>query len=472
MSKTEKKIFILDTSVLIHDPGVIEHLGNNDIVIPLRATEELDKGKNGQDLLGISCREVSRKLDYYRNKGAQHHRTLKTGIPTDAGGMLYVDYARADWKELPDELERNNDNRILLVAVAWQKKKKPNNVILLTKDINLRLKADSCGINTEDYTHDQQINTLGALYSGVVTIPLPLKLAHLKAELGSNGKIEATQIIELPEASGLLPNACCYLTFGDKYTLAIYDKANNIFIYVHKPKPMDPTKRGLLAKGPINTEQALAYDMLLNPNIKIVTLVGKTGTGKTLLAILAAMKLLGDGAFTHQHDGKPSRILVWRPNIEIAKSLGYLPGSESEKFAPYCGPIIENMRLILGKKYKKDGDTNYVDPVAEYIHDGLMEIKPINFALGSTKHHCVIIVDEAQNLTPRQIAALITRVGENSKIILTGDPNQIYTPYLSPINNGLTYVVERLKGYDMFGHMTMFKSERSAVAELAATVLC
>lgn len=457
MSRKDSKVFILDTSILVHDPHVIENLGDNIIVIPIWAIEELDKGKNGHGFLGASSREVSRKLDQYREIGA-----LKAGVPTGHGGRLFVDYNGTDWKDLPVGLEHNTDNRILLVAKAWKDKKSGQEVILLTKDVNLRIKANACGILTDDYKHDKRIGRIEELYSGRVTVELTGNGLKIFEELPQKQTMPAGLVAEM---SGLnletLPaNVACTFVSNDRHILSIYNPRNGTFDFVPKPKRSKDKSKTV---QPINDEQALAFKLLLDPYIRLVTLVGKAGTGKTLISLLAAWRQLGDD------DSKPHRILVWRPNVEIGKSLGFLPGNIDEKFAPWREPICENMKLIVGPDQYKDGKK--LDVIGEIIRFGKLDIQPINYALGATKHNAIIIVDEAQNLTPREAAALITRCGEHSKVVMTGDPYQIYNPYLDPTSNGLTYVVEKFRGHQIFGHITMLKSERSELAELAADIL-
>ncbi|OFZ75887.1 MAG: hypothetical protein A3K03_09645, partial [Bdellovibrionales bacterium RIFOXYD1_FULL_44_7] len=439
------------------DPNVIENLGDNIIVIPIWSIEELDRAKNRLDLVGASSREFSRQLDSYQEMGS-----LKEGVATKSGGRLFVDYNGKDWTDLPVGLEHNNDNRMLLVAMAWQNKPHKPEVIILSKDLNLRIKANACGLKADDYQHDKRITRIEELYSGRVTINLTGDQAEILNILSRDKSLAAKTVAEILGVclAELPANIGCKFVCGGKYVLAVYKPLSKVFVSVSKPKSLDKSK-GI---EPINDEQALAFKLLMDPEIKLVTLVGKAGTGKTLISLLAAYRQTGE-----EGDDKPSRILVWRPNVEIGRSLGFLPGDIDEKFAPWREPICENMRLIVGHSQEKDG--RKFDIVGELIRSGYLEIQPINYALGATKHNAIILIDEAQNLTPREVAALITRCGEYSKVIITGDPYQIYNPYLDPASNGLTYVVERFRGQDIFGHITMVKSERSKLAELAADIL-
>ena len=457
MPKIRAKVFILDTSVLVHDPNVIENLGDNIVVVPIWVVEELDRTKNRSDLVGASSREVSRKLDGYREIGS-----LLEGVATKTGGRVFVDYNGQDWTDLPVGLEHNNDNRLLLVAMAWQKREDDPEVIILTKDINLRIKADACGIAADDYQHDKRIKRIEELYSGRVTIVLAEANRGLIDLLYRDKLVPIKALAKIPDLhlEELPPNIGCKFVCGDSYALALYQPQKGDFTAVSKPKNLSDRKQGI---KPVNDEQALAFKLLIDPDIKLVTLVGKAGTGKTLISLLAAYRQLSE------KDDEPQRILVWRPNVEIGRSLGFLPGDIDEKFAPWCEPICENMRLIIGPDQVKDG--RKLDLVGELIRFGQLEIQPINYALGATKHNAIILIDEAQNLTPREVTALITRCGDHSKVIITGDPYQIYNPYLDSASNGLTYVVERFRGQPIFGHITMLKSERSQLAELAADIL-
>ena len=438
MSKT----FILDTNVILHDPQALFCFEDSDLVIPMTVIEEIDRFKKELSETGRNARQFSRIMDGLRSKAK-----LIEGVELETGGHLRVDlYTEELMKSLPPELRSDQgDNRILAVTLA-AKNRADTNVIFVTKDTNLRIKADAIGITAQDYESDKV--SIDDLYTGTCEVLLPQEDVDLFYSEG---------FLALEEE--FLPNQCLTLidAANPSHTaLARYNRPLRQAVSLVRA-PSD----GLWGIHPRNREQQFAFDMLLNDDIQLVTLVGKAGTGKTLLAIAAGLHKSAD-------EGQYSRLLVSRPIFPLGRDIGFLPGDIDEKLSPWMQPIFDNVELLLGAveegSKRKRGYKELVDL-------GLLEIEPLTYIRGRSIPKQYMIVDEAQNLTPHEIKTIITRAGEGTKIILTGDPYQIDNPYVDSSSNGLTYVVEKFKGEDISGHVTLDKGERSCLAELAANLL-
>jgi PhoH-like ATPase len=437
-----KKSFILDTNVLLHDPQALFRFEDNDLVIPMTVIEEIDRFKKELSETGRNARQFSRIMDGLRAKAK-----LIEGVELETGGHLRVDlYTEEHMKGLPPELRTDRgDNRILAVALDV-KSRSEKMVILVTKDTNLRIKADAIGLTAEDYESDKV--SLEDLYSGTGQVFLPRDDIDRFYSQGF-----------LPMKEEFLPNQCLTLmdAANPSHTaLARYNRA------LRQAVPLlRAPKEGLWGVHSRNREQQFAFDLLLNEDIQLVTLVGKAGTGKTLLAIAAGLHKSAD-------EGQYSRLLVSRPIFPLGRDLGFLPGDIEEKLSPWMQPIFDNVELLLGAveegSKRKRGYKELVDL-------GILEIEPLTYIRGRSIPKQYMIVDEAQNLTPHEIKTIITRAGEGTKIILTGDPYQIDNPYIDSASNGLTYVVEKFKGEEIAGHVTLNKGERSCLAELAANLL-
>lgn len=437
-----KKTFVLDTNVLLHDPQALFRFEDNDLVIPMTVIEEIDRFKKELSETGRNARQFSRIMDGLRAKA-----TLIEGAELETGGHLRVDlYTEEHMKSLPPELRTDQgDNRIL--AVALDVRSRSNSpVVFVTKDTNLRIKADLLGLTAQDYESDKV--SLDELYSGTAEVLLSRDEVDLFYNQGF-----------LPIKQEFLANQCLTLmdAANPSHTaLARYNRP------LRQAVPLlRAPKDGLWGIHPRNREQQFAFDMLLNEDIQLVTLVGKAGTGKTLLAIAA-------GLYKSADDGQYNRLLVSRPIFPLGRDLGYLPGDIDEKLSPWMQPIFDNVELLLGAveegSKRKRGYKELVDL-------GLLEIEPLTYIRGRSIPKQYMIVDEAQNLTPHEIKTIITRAGEGTKIILTGDPYQIDNPYIDSASNGLTYVVDKFKSEDIAGHITLDKGERSCLAELAANLL-
>lgn len=438
------KKFILDTNVLLHDPQAYLKFEDNEVYIPITVIEEIDTFKKDLNEIGRNARHVSRMLDKLRTKGS-----LTDGVALENGGTLTVVLLSSEAEaSLPFELQMNRaDNKILAVAVALNKKS-DSKVIFVTKDTNLRIKANAMGLIAQDYESDKV--SIDELYTG--TCERIVAATDVDRFYGQG-------FLEEDEATTLLANQCITLIDEGNHShtaLARYNAA----IGQLQPLVKIP-KEGIWGLQPRNREQHFSLDLLLDPAVQLVTLVGKAGTGKTLLAIAAGLQKSAD-------DGKYSRLLVSRPVFPMGRDLGFLPGDVEEKLAPWMQPIFDNVELLLGaveeRGKRKRGYRELVDM-------GIMEIEPLTYIRGRSIPNQYMVVDEAQNLTPHEIKTIITRAGEGTKIVLTGDPYQIDNPYVDASSNGLAYIVEKFKGQSVSGHVTLSHGERSGLAELAANLL-
>jgi PhoH-like ATPase len=437
------KTFVLDTNVLLYDPQALYKFQENSIIVPITVIEEIDRFKKDMNETGRNARQVSRLLDELRKENS-----LADGIHLESGGTLRVEiYEEKVLKRLPPELRVDRgDNRILAVAVDLQEKDPAQSVILVTKDTNLRIKADALGLVAEDYESDKV--DIDTLFSGVAEMDAGAELIdrfYGQGWLELETEFIANQFITLKD-----PGNPSHTAIG-KYN------AEQRKLFPIKKEGKD----GIWSIHPRNREQAFAIDILLDDNIKLVTLVGKAGTGKTLLAIAAGLhKTAEENVYT--------RLLVSRPVFPMGRDLGFLPGDIEEKLTPWMQPIFDNVELLLTGH---EGEKRHSKGYKELMAMGILDIEPLTYIRGRSIPNQYMIVDEAQNLTPHEIKTIITRAGEGTKIVLTGDPYQIDNPYVDASSNGLTYVVERFKEQSIAGHVTMTKGERSDLAELAANLL-
>ena len=438
-----KKIYVLDTNVLLYDPQALTRFEDNSIIIPITVIEEIDRFKKDMNETGRNARHVSRLMDGFRKEGS-----LSQGIALESGGTLRIEiYEEKVMKRLPPELrEERGDNRILAVAVDLMETQKDMPVILVTKDTNLRIKADALGLNAEDYESDKV--AIEDLYNGSLTMEVGGELIdrfYSQGWLDLEGDHYPNQYLLLNEKGNAQHTA-----------VGRYDAGSRRMVPLVK---LD--KEGVWSVFPRNLEQSFALDALLDDNVKIVTLVGKAGTGKTLLAIAAGLqKTAEENVYT--------RLLVSRPVFPMGRDLGFLPGDIEEKLTPWMQPIFDNVELLLTGH---EGEKRHSKGYKELMAMGILDIEPLTYIRGRSIPNQYMIVDEAQNLTPHEIKTIVTRAGEGTKIILTGDPYQIDNPYVDAESNGLTYVVERLKEQTISSHITMTKGERSELAELAANLL-
>jgi PhoH-like ATPase len=428
------KTFVLDTNVLIHWPEAVMSFRDNEIVLPLTVLEELDGLKTYSDQRGRSAREAIRFLDSLTRKGS-----LNEGVKLENGSVLRVSFRLPE--EAPEGLAIDkNDNKIIMCAYALQKEGKK--VFFVSKDINARVKATALGVRAVDY--EKQKVDIATLYQG-------LKEVDVTTE--SLIRLEATG--ELPCKEKFLPNEYAILRdrASGKTVVAKGDAGGSRLLALAEwGEPVS----GI---SPLNDRQRVALELLLDDDVKLVTLVGKAGTGKTLLAIAAGLKRTIE-------DKKYYRMLVTRPVVPVGKDIGYLPGEKSAKMSNWMQPLFDNLEQILGSYHRPN-----VKSVDQLIKDKILEIEALSFIRGRSLPNQYMIVDEAQNLTPHEIKTLVSRAGEGTKVVLTGDPYQIDNMYLDANSNGLSYLVESFKGQSIFGHVTLTRTERSNLAELAASLL-
>jgi PhoH-like ATPase len=440
-----KKNFILDTNVLLHDPRSMFGFGDNNVVIPIYVIEEIDNFKRDLSSLGRNARQVSRYLDEFRAVGK-----LGEGVALgpDKGTMRVLVTER----QLPKEMTTDGhsiDNKILATALDLRDREKALPAVFVTKDTNLRIRADALGLHTEDY--DVEEVKLDTLWTGV---------AEVDVDAGQVNEFYTTGAVPVPP-TGDPPPPNEFVVLRDQANpqhsaVAKYSAARQAYVPLIKIP-----KEGVWGIRPRNKEQSFAMDLLLNDEIRLVTIVGKAGTGKTLLAIAAGLqKTMEESVY--------QKLLVSRPIFPLGRDIGYLPGDVEEKLNPWMQPIFDNVEYLMNlSRSEKNQGRGY----HELIDLGIMEIEPLTYIRGRSIPNQYIIVDEAQNLTPHEVKTIITRVGDGTKIVLTGDPYQIDNPYVDQTNNGLIHVANRFKHERLAGHVTMSKGERSPLAELAANLL-
>jgi PhoH-like ATPase len=438
------KTFVLDTNVILHTAHALESFDDNHVVLPIAVLEELDRFKTQSSELGQNARQAIRRIDALRLTGS-----LATGVPLSNGGSLRVLISPVHG--IAGLKADTADNQI--IRLACHLNAAGERVIFVSKDINARVKADALGIRAEDFEREK-VN-LDELYTGFASAVVPRETIS---------RIYAGETVRLPGLTGF-PNLFCTLTADDDpMCLAIVRMAEDGSVREINHRMADVYN--IQAR---NIEQRMALELLMDPAVNLVTLVGQAGTGKTLLALAAGLDLV-----LHQH--LYDRILVSRPIIPMGKDIGYLPGSKDEKLAHWMEPIFDNLAYLLRdhqsgtpQPVTRKGRTPSVkDRIQQLLDSDVIELEALTYIRGRSISRQFILVDEAQNLTPHEIKTVVSRVGEGSKIVLTGDPNQIDNPYLDAASNGLIYVAERLKTHAIHGHVTLATSERSDLAALAA----
>ncbi|MBP7127228.1 PhoH family protein [Myxococcota bacterium] len=443
-----KKNFVLDTNVILHDPNSLLGFADNNVCIPIYVIEEIDNFKKELSELGHNARQASRMLDRFRERG-----DLREGVELPDGGKLRVLFASAD--HLKDMAPYHQDislshlmDRLIVGTALELRKMEPSiPVVFVTKDVNLRIRAVAMGLHSVDYNKEKRDVT--ELYTGT-------------GEIGLSGdeiqRLFRSETVPIPEGASV---------FENQYLVARNPANPSQSVLVRVRRKEGCLMRIVDLKDPVwgirprNKEQHFALDALLRDDIKMVTLVGKAGTGKTLLAIAAGLqKVAEEGTFT--------RLLVSRPIFPLGRDIGYLPGDVEEKLNPWMQPIHDNVEFLMGlSKPDRRGGRSY----RELIEMGLMEVEPLTYIRGRSIPNQYMIVDEAQNLTPHEVKTIITRVGDGTKIVLTGDPYQIDNPYVDSVNNGLVFVAERFKQTPIAATVTLQKGERSELAELASNLL-
>ena len=440
-----KKNYVLDTNVLLHDPRAIFRFEDNDVVIPIFCIEEVDQFKREGSERGRNARQIARLLDELRDSGG----SLSKGVPNQAGGTLRV-AVPTKRPELASALDKSSmDAAILQTAFDVREQDGGRPTVFVTMDTNLRIRADALGMVAE--TYENQRVEVESLDTGVKEIDVdPREIDSFFHE--GRLPLAARPATESP----LSPNMCLLLrdkTNPSHTALGRWDGARREVISLRTPR------EGVMGVRPRNKEQSYAIDLLLDENIRLVTLVGKAGTGKTLLALAAGLKrTLEDGMYT--------RMLVSRPVMPLGRDIGFLPGDVDEKLNPWMQPIFDNLEFLFSSGTRK-GPRAY----AELLESGQIQVEPLTYIRGRSLPAQYMIVDEAQNLTPHEVKTIVTRSGDGTKIILTGDPGQIDNPYVDSASNGLTIAADKFRGEKVAGHIVLSKGERSDLAEIAANLL-
>ena len=487
MVSGSKKVFVIDTSLLLHDPRAILSLQDNIVVIPFPVLEELDEHKRrNENGTGAYARQASRIIKELGKDGLPYE-----GVPTPGGGVLIVDGAPYIPTKKGISLKLDSvDNFVIGVALKWQyqiatrhQKKLWNDhtkaiskrfvlgeVCIITKDINLGVKAQGCGVRAEDWESGKAAASLAELYTGIAEIKTTKisgdRLFRLFYSGGERNVVDADEVRELVELPELIPNQCCIFRDGDtdSVSLALFKEqwgansaegARPCFVAVKRIN--DYKGKGI---KPRNYEQALAYALLTDVSMRIVTLTGIAGGGKTLFAVLAGLEQLGK-----TYD----QMLIYRSNVEIGQPLGFGKGTYEQKFAPWAMPIFDTLELIANGADREPFETKNKNPLYDldvYFKNQKILIQPINFIRGRSLHNKYVIIDETQNFRRGDVKKVLQRIGKGSKYVLTGDIEQVDDPFLDPLSNGLSHVVQHLKGASTVGHISFTRSERDELVNL------
>ena len=439
-----RKHYILDTNVLLHDPQSMLSFQDNDVIIPIGVIEEIDHFKKQLSELGQSARAVSRQLDTLRQQGR-----LSEGVLLSHGGTLRVMLQPAHFDELPGLTgESQVDTSILQMASALRRAHPEVPVVVVTKDINLRIKADALNLRAEDYETDRVM--LGDLYTGTLEATIA---SGVLEELAKRRHIPLPQDLPPP----VFPNE--YITLTDQANPKL-TQLGRLNLPGQQVVPLHELAGGLMHIRARNREQYFAFDAMLTESIEVVTLMGKAGTGKTLLAIAAGLhKVLVEKRY--------KRLLIGRPTMPMGKDIGYLPGSLEEKMHPWMQPVMDCLELLL----ERGGSIGKYHTVRELMDSDRLALEPLTFIRGRSIPAQFVIIDEAQNLTPLEVKTILTRVGENTKIVFTGDPYQIDNPYVDSATNGFNTIVNKFRAEPLAAHINLVKGERSGLAERAANLL-
>jgi len=442
------KHFVLDTNVLLHNPNALFMFADNEVIIPFDVIEELDKFKAGSDDLGRNARTVIRHLDRLRGLG-----NLADGVDVaETGGRIRV-ILEEDQKLCPGLTTNSADNRI--ICCAYDLKVHGNRVVFITKDINARIKGDALGILTEDF--EAQKVDFERLYTGWREVTVPASVID---------RMFAEKQVQL-EVADLYVNE--FVLLKDEMD------ANHTAIGRIRPDgllaPVRSRRGPVFGIMPRNLQQTMALDLLLDDSVKLVSLIGSAGTGKTLMALAAGMsKVLNDETY--------QKLLCARPIMPLGRDIGYLPGDKDQKLTAWMQPIFDNMSYLLSNRLTSDNThathatlSSVEQRMQQLVESGQVVLEPLTYIRGRSIPHQFMIVDEAQNLTPHEVKTIASRVGEGTKLVLTGDATQIDNPYLDSSSNGLSFLVERMKGKSIVGHVTLEKSERSELASLITAEL-
>ncbi|EPS1227312.1 PhoH family protein, partial [Burkholderia cenocepacia] len=462
-----QKLFVLDTNVLMHDPSSLFRFEEHDVYLPMMTLEELDNHKKGMSEVARNARQVSRTLDALVADGGP----ISDGIPLsrlgsrEALGRLYFQTKLADIAPVEGLPEGKADNQILGVVRALQRDRPDRQVVLVSKDINMRIKAHALGLPAEDYFNDQVLEDKDLLYTGVRELPQDFWTKHAKGmESWQDTKTGTTYYrVTGPLVASMLVNEFVYLEpqNGEPTFHAIVRELNGKTALLQTLRDYSHHKNNVWGITARNREQNFALNLLMNPEIDFVTLLGQAGTGKTLVALAAGLAQVLD-------DKRYNEIIVTRATVPVGEDIGFLPGTEEEKMQPWMGAFDDNLEVL---QKTDDAAGEWGRAATQELIRSRLKVKSMNFMRGRTFVDKYLIIDEAQNLTPKQMKTLVTRAGPGTKIVCLGNIAQIDTPYLTEGSSGLTYVVDRFKGWGHSGHVTLARGERSRLADYASDIL-
>ncbi|MGI8933278.1 MAG: PhoH family protein [Phormidesmis sp.] len=445
-----KKCYVLDTNVLLHDPNALLRFEDNDVILPMTVIEELDRFKKRPEEMGRNARQTSRMLDGLRRKGS-----LTEGIQLESGGRVRVTLChRETLDNLPAELNGDGGDHAILAVALEVKQRCACPVVMVSKDTNMRIKADTLGLTAEDYETDKI--DVDDLYTGMGEMLVSAEQMNVLFQSGGAPLADFPLVKEK-----IFPNQA--LTLID-----INNPSHTALAILQADGQLTPLTKlpysGISRIHARNREQRFALSLLLNDEIPLVTLVGKAGTGKTLLAIAAGLHKVTE-------EKRYTRLLISRPVVPMGKDIGYLPGDMAEKLTPWMQPLYDNFDLIFNTQDSTDKPEHWRRGHEELLEMGLLQIEALTYIRGRTIPKQFFVIDEAQNLTPHEVKTILTRAGEGTKIILTGDTAQIDNPYVDAASNGLTYVIERFRHEPLAGHITLYQGDRSDLAARAANLL-
>jgi PhoH-like ATPase len=468
-SRDDKKLFVLDTNVLMHDPTAIFRFAEHDIFLPMVVLEELDRSKKGSSEVARNSRQVSRFLDELMSSASKQDIDSGLPLPTtamardsseepgDCGHLFFQTQLQP--APLPQTLPGNTpDNNILGTALALAEMAPNRHVTLVSKDINLRIKAAVIGIHSEDYHNDQVLDDVNLLYSGKTELPLDFWERHSKDIDSWQESGHTYYRIKGPDTAGWYINQCLYME-GEQPFEAIVRRRDGDDAIIEVVNDYRSSKHAVWGISARNREQNFALNLLMDPDIDFVSLLGTAGTGKTLLALAAGLAQVLD-------QNRFREIVMTRVTVPVGEDIGFLPGTEEEKMTPWMGALMDNLEVLTQTEGGEWGRAATDDLLRSRIR-----IHSLNFMRGRTFLNKYIILDEAQNLTPKQMKTLITRAGPGTKIVCLGNVAQIDTPYLTETTSGLTFVVDRFKNWPHGGHITLLRGERSRLAEFASDAL-
>lgn len=437
-----RKNYVLDTNVLIHDPQAVLKFEDNDVILPIYVIEEVDQFKRETTERGRAARQVARVLDRLRQQGSLAH-----GVAVGEGSVRVCVPEKKP--HFPHGINPTSvDNAILQTALEIRETSPDKPTVFVTMDVNLRIRADAFGLPTEAYEHHAV--DIEHMHTGITE--LTVSAEQLDA-------FKASGTMKAPSMDGYHSNLCVIVRDDaqpkPRHSLGRFIAATGEIRAVRTPKD------GVMGIRPRNSEQSFALDLLLDESIKLVTLVGKAGTGKTLLALAAGMlRTVEEAHYT--------KLLVSRPVMPMGRDIGFLPGTVQEKLNPWMQPVFDNLEFLL---FSGGGKRRGMKPFDELLHSGVVQVEALTYIRGRSMPQQYIIVDEAQNLTPHEVKTIITRCGEGTKIVLTGDPFQIDNPYVDSSTNGLSVAADKLRGDPIVGHIVLSQGERSELANLAANKL-